>query len=64
MLLYFRAQSDFISLSFDTISSSGSNGAIIHYRYQGLFTLTLKLLAQLGIKPISLERATLYSMGE
>ncbi|PVD29782.1 hypothetical protein C0Q70_09039 [Pomacea canaliculata] len=27
-----RAQSDFVSLSFDTISSIGPNGAIIHYK--------------------------------
>ncbi|KAK6178613.1 hypothetical protein SNE40_013364 [Patella caerulea] len=27
-----REQADFVSLSFDTISSSGSNGAIIHYK--------------------------------
>ncbi|CAG8769169.1 1382_t:CDS:2, partial [Acaulospora colombiana] len=29
----FRAeQDDFVGLSFDTISASGSNGAIIHYK--------------------------------
>ena len=32
-LATFRAeQTDFVGLSFDTISSSGSNGAIIHYK--------------------------------
>ena len=31
--LYFREQENFISLSFETISGVGSNGAVIHYRY-------------------------------
>lgn len=32
ILLYFREQEDFISLSFATISSTGPNAAIIHYK--------------------------------
>lgn len=31
--LYFREQENFISLSFETISGVGPNGAVIHYRY-------------------------------
>ena len=31
-LCFYREQEDYVSLSFDTISSVGSNGAIIHYR--------------------------------
>lgn len=30
----FRKQQDFVGLSFETISSSGPNAAIIHYRAQ------------------------------
>ena len=30
-IYYNREQEDFVDLSFDTISASGPNGAIIHY---------------------------------
>ena len=33
LLILFSQLEDFVSLSFTTISSSGPNGAIIHYRY-------------------------------
>ena len=34
-----RSQEDYISLSFDTISSSGPNAAINHYKYVSVYYL-------------------------
>ena len=32
-VLVFREQENFVSLSFETISAVGPNGAVIHYKY-------------------------------